>query len=220
MFRCISKGQLLFAVLFFVLTVAVCVPAEHGTTISVAQPVAALTSPASNSTTVTNNVTVSSASISLGSVLEANGQVTAAGKPLANASIALHVGDLIVAYAQTDQLGRYAFSIPIGVYYFPAAFSNGAKVYTVVEPNNSSLTNTTSAVASVSVDLVPLYAIVTVITVALVVGVYLYVRRLRKKSSPAAASTPSGQSQTPLVASETTTEEPLQERGSAPSMGC
>jgi hypothetical protein len=214
------KGQLVFAVLFLVLALAG-FASQHNTMPGGVQPVAARASLAPNTTTVTNNVTVSSGSISLGSVLEANGQVTAAGKPVANASVALHLGDLIVAYAQTDQLGRYAFSVPIGVYYFPAAFSNGVKVYTVVEPSNSLFTSTSSAATSVSVDLAPLYVIITLVTVAVVAGLYLYVRRLRGKGSPAAAaSTPSTQTQTPVVASETTEDEPPQEaRGPAPSIG-
>jgi hypothetical protein len=63
---------------------------------------------------VTNNVTVGSNGISLGSVLEANGQVSANGKPLPNASVVLHMGDVKIASVQTDQNGRYAFSFPSG----------------------------------------------------------------------------------------------------------
>jgi hypothetical protein len=63
---------------------------------------------------VTNNVTVGSNGISLGSVLEANGQVSANGKPLPNVSVVLHMGDVKIASVQTDQNGRYAFSFPSG----------------------------------------------------------------------------------------------------------
>ena len=105
---------------------------------------------------MTNNITVSSNSISLGSVLEASGQVSADGKPLPNAPVTLHMGDITVANTQTDQNGRYAFSVPVGANYFPAAFSNGAIVYTVVEPQNSSFVGTPSAATSVPVNLTPL----------------------------------------------------------------
>ena len=124
-----------------------------------------------------NSVTVSPGSISLGSGLEANGQVSADGKPLPNASVKLHMGDSIVVHTQTDQRGRYAFSVPVGAYYFPAASSNGATVYTVVEPSTSSSISTPSAATSVSVDLVPLYAIIGLLTAAVVVGLYSFMRR-------------------------------------------
>ena len=215
------KGRLVFAVLFLVLAVAAGFASPHDTLPGSVQPVAAQASLAPSTTTVTNNVTLSPGSISLGSVLEANGQVSAAGKPLANASVALHMGDVIVASAQTDQLGRYTFSAPVGAYYFPAAFSNGATAYTVVEPSNSSFISTPSTATSVPVDLAPLYAIIALITAAVVVVLYLWVRRFRGKGSPAAAAvtTPSTQAQTPVVASETTAEEPPQEaRGAAPQI--
>ena len=196
---------------------------------------------APNSTSVTNNVTVGSNAISLGSVLEANGQVSANGKPLPNASVVLHMGDVKIASVQTDQNGRYAFSVPVGAYYFPAAFSNGAMVYTVVEPGNSSFISTPSAATSVSVDVAPLYAIIALITVAVVAVLYGYARRFREKGSPArkkgSAAAPivypldrertlhaikqkqtvtsSTKAQTPVVASETTAEEPQEVSGSA-----
>jgi hypothetical protein len=147
------------------------------------RPVDAQTSTAPSGTTVTNNITVSSNSISLGSVLEARGQVSANGKPLPNASVALHMGDINVANTQTDQNGRYAFSVPVGTYYFPAAFSNGAIVYTVVEPHDSSFVDTPSAATSVPVDLAPLFAIIALIATAVVIVCYLLVRRFREKGS-------------------------------------
>jgi ABC-2 type transport system ATP-binding protein len=165
----------------------------------------ALTAP--SSTTVTNNITVSSSSISLGSVLEARGQVSADGKPLPNASVALHMGDINVANTQTDQNGRYAFSVPVGANYFPAAFSNGATVYTVVEPQNSSFVDTPSAATSVPVNLAPLYAIIALITAAVVTVYYLFVRRLREKGSAVVgAARPSRRAAAPVVASGKTAE--------------
>src|SRR5665647_1234719 len=131
--------------------------------------------------TATNNVKVSPDTISLGSTLQATGKVTDGNKPLANASVALHMGDVILTDTQTNANGEYSFDAPIGVYYFPAAFSSGATVYTVVEPYNASFISTTSAVKTVSVDLVPLYLIIAIITGAIVVGLYLYVRRMRGK---------------------------------------
>ena len=161
----------------------------------------ALTAP--SSTTVTNNITVSSSSISLGSVLEARGQVSAGSKPLPNASVALHMGDVTVANTQTDQNGRYAFSVPVGANYFPAAFSNGATVYTVVEPQNSSFVDTPSAPTSVPVNLAPLYAIIALITAAVVTVCYLFVRRLREKGSTVVgAARPSRRAAAPVVALE------------------
>ena len=230
------KARLVFAVLFLVFVITVgFVPAhdplQGGVHLIDAQALAA-------SSSVTNNVTVSSNSISLGSVLEAHGQVSADGKPLPNATVVLHMGDVTVASAQTDKLGRYAFSAPVGAYYFPTAFSNGAMVYTVVEPSNSSFISTTSAATSVPVDPAPLYVLIALITAVVVVLCYLFVRWFRGKGSPAAAIvhpvdpdrtpqvikqkqtvTPSTQAQTPVVASETTAEEPPQEvRGSAPQI--
>ena len=147
------------------------------------RPVGAQALTAPSSTTVTNNITVSSSSISLGSVLEARGQVSADGKPLPNASVALHMGDITVANTQTDQNGRYAFSVPVGANYFPAAFSNGETVYTVVEPHDSSFVDTPSAPTSVPVNLAPLYAIIALITAAVVTVCYLFVRRFNEKGS-------------------------------------
>jgi len=171
------------------------------------RPVDAQASTAPSSTTVTNNITVSSNSISLGSVLEASGQVSAGGKPLPNASVALHMGDITVANTQTDQNGRYAFSVPVGANYFPAAFSNGAIVYTVVEPQNSSFVGTPSAATSVPVNLAPLYAIIALITAAVVTVCYLFVRRLREQGSAVVgAARPSRRAAAPVVASGKTAE--------------
>ena len=171
------------------------------------RPVGAQASTAPSSTTVTNTITVSSSSISLGSVLEARGQVSADGKPLPNASVALHMGDINVANTQTDQHGRYAFSVPVGANYFPAAFSNGATVYTVVEPQNSSSVDAPSAATSVPVNLAPLYTIIALITAAVVIVCYLFVRRFREEGSAVVgAARPSRRAAAPVVASGKTAE--------------
>ena len=171
------------------------------------RPVSAQASTAPSSTAVTNTITVSSNSISLGSVLEASGQVSADGKPLPNAPVTLHMGDITVANTQTDQNGRYAFSVPVGANYFPAAFSNGAIVYTVVEPQNSSSVGTPSAATSVPVNLAPLYAIIVLITAAVITACYLFVRRLREQGSAVVgAARPSRRAAAPVVASGKTAE--------------
>jgi len=133
-------------------------------------------------TTVTNNVTVAPGSISLGSTVHATGQATVGTKPLANAAVALHMGDVILANAQTNGNGAYSFAAPVGVYYVPAAFSNGARIYTVVEPGNASLPSAPSAVTTVSVDLLPLYLIIAAVTAAILIGLYLIARRMRGKA--------------------------------------
>ena len=133
--------------------------------------------------TVTNNVTVTASSISLGSTVQATGKVTVGTTPLANAAVSLHMGDVILADTQTNGNGEYSFAAPVGVYYFPAAFLNGATIYTVVEPGNASLTNAPSAVTTVSVDLLPLYLIVAAVTAAILIWLYLIARRMRGKAA-------------------------------------
>jgi hypothetical protein len=133
-------------------------------------------------TTVVNNVTVAPGSISLGSTVQATGKVTAGSKPLANAAVALHMGDVILANAQTNGNGAYSFAAPVGVYYFPAVFSNGARIYTVVQPANVSLPSAPSAVTTVSVDLLPLYLIIAAVIVVIFIGLYLVARRMRGKA--------------------------------------
>jgi ABC-2 type transport system ATP-binding protein len=216
-FRSARRTRLVLAALFlaFVLTVGL-VPALETYTGGV-RLVAAQASPAPSSTTVTNNVTVGSDSISLGSVLEAHGQVSANGTPLPNASVVLHMGDVQLADAKTDQLGRYAFSVPVGVNYFPAAFSNGAMVYTVVEPVNSSFISAPSAATSVPVNLAPLYAIIALVTVAVVTVLYVGVRRFREAVSAVAhAARPSKWAAAPIAASGETAKKP-HELTSAPA---
>jgi hypothetical protein len=70
--------------------------------------------PAAN-TTVTNNVTVAPSSISLGTTVQAAGKVTVETIPLANTAVSLHMGDVILADAQTNGNGEYSFAAPIGV---------------------------------------------------------------------------------------------------------
>jgi hypothetical protein len=47
------------------------------------------------------------------------------------------MGDAKLANARTNANGEYSFAVPVGVYYFPAAFLKGATIYTVVEPNDA-----------------------------------------------------------------------------------
>jgi hypothetical protein len=140
---------------------------------------AAAQAPPANNTTVTNNVTVAPGSISLGSTVQATGTVTVGTTPLANAAVSLHMGDVILASAQTNGNGQYSFTAPVGVYYFPAAFSNGATIYTVVEPGNASLPSAPSAVTTVSVDSLPLYLIIAAVTVVILIVLYVIARRMR-----------------------------------------
>jgi ABC-2 type transport system ATP-binding protein len=92
------------------------------------------------------------------------------------------MGDVTLAHTQTDSKGGYAFTVPVGAYYLSTALHNGATVYTVVEPRNSSFIETPSAVTSVAVDLFPLFAVIVLITGSIVLGLYVYARRLRGKA--------------------------------------
>jgi hypothetical protein len=76
---------------------------------------AAQTPPASVNTPVANNVTVAPGSISLGTTVQATGKATVGTKPLANAAVSLHMGDVILADAQTNGNGAYSFAAPVGV---------------------------------------------------------------------------------------------------------
>lgn len=183
MSRSLSTVRRACAALFFVLviTAGFSFVYDHSPCHSVLS-VAAQASPASANTTVTNSLAVTPVTISLGSTLQATGKVTAGQKPLANTSVALHMGDVKLAYAQTNANGDYSFAVPVGVYYFPAAFSNGAAIYTVVEPHDASLISTPSAVTAVSVDLLPLFLIIAVITGVILIGLYLYTRRMHGKA--------------------------------------
>jgi ABC-2 type transport system permease protein len=133
----------------------------------------------SPSATLTNNVTVTPATISLGSAVQATGEVTAGGRPVANASVKLHMGDVIFADTKTNAKGEYSFAAPVGVYYFVAALSSGASIYTVAESPDSSFINAPSAATSLAVDGLPMYLCIAVITGAILIGLYLYARRMR-----------------------------------------
>jgi len=169
--------------------------------------VVAQTAPASSNTTVSNNVSVLSDSVSLGSSLNVEGVVTTSKGPLASVPVALHMGDITVARTQTDESGKYVFSAPVGLNYVPAVFSGSATVYTVAEPTNTAFPAAPSAVANVPVNAVPAYGIIAVVTGAIVLGIYLYARRLRTKTSFAVpAGKPSKRSEEPVVAAKKTAE--------------
>jgi hypothetical protein len=168
---------------------------------------AAQTAHVSSSTTVSNNISVLSDSVSLGSSLNVEGVVKTPKGPLAAVPVALHMGDITVARTQTDASGKYAFSAPVGLNYVPAVFSGSATVYTVAEPTNAAYPAATSAVANVPVNAVPAYGIIAVITGVIVFGLYLYVRRLQAKTPfVAPAEKPSKRSKEPVVAAERTAE--------------
>ena len=175
-----SKARFACVTLFVALLIAAGLAVFCGSPCNGVLTVAAQAPPAN--TTVANTVTVAPGSISLGSTVHATGTVTVGTTPLANAAVSLHMGDVILANAQTDGNGQYSFAAPVGVYYFPAAFSNGATIYTVATPSNSSLPSAPSAVTTVSVDLLPLYLIIAVITGVILLGLYLYTRRLHGKA--------------------------------------
>ncbi|MGZ4853428.1 MAG: hypothetical protein ACXV3D_09635, partial [Halobacteriota archaeon] len=138
---------------------------------------------ASNNTTVTNVLTVSSSSISLGSTIQAQGKVTLGTQPLANARVALHLGDVVLATTQTDATGAYTFSVPVGVYYFPAAVSGGATVYSVATPPGDTSITAPSGVTNVAVDVLPLLVLIIIVVGAVLAGLYAYTRRLRRTAT-------------------------------------
>lgn len=144
--------------------------------------VAAQASPSSANTTVTNSLTVTPGTLSLGSTLQATGKATAGEKPLANAVVSLHMGDVKLANTQTNANGEYSFNEPVGLYYLAAALNNGATIYTVAESRDAAFVSTPSAVTTVSVDQLPLYLLIFIITAAILLGLYLYVRRMSGKA--------------------------------------
>jgi hypothetical protein len=85
-----------------------------------------------------------------------------------------------LAYARTNANGDYSFAVPVDVQYFPAAFINGATIYTVVEPGDASFISTPSGVTAVSVDLLPFFLVIAAITGATLGS--LYTRRMRGKA--------------------------------------
>jgi ABC-type multidrug transport system fused ATPase/permease subunit len=68
----------------------------------------------------------------------------------------------------------------MSVQYFPAAFVNGATIYTVVGPGDASFISTPSGVTAVSVDLLPFFLVIAAITGATLGS--LYTRRMRGKA--------------------------------------
>jgi ABC-2 type transport system permease protein len=145
------------------------------------RPVGAQASPA-QPTLVENAVTVTTDSITPGALIEASGNVKTVNGPLANARVELHMGDIILAYTQTDANGDYSFSVPVGVYYLSAALAGGATIYTVVEPVNASFVSTASAVTAVSVDILPAYLATVVLIEAIIIVLYFYTRRMQGKA--------------------------------------
>jgi hypothetical protein len=142
--------------------------------------VAAQASP-TEATPVQNALTVTTDSITLGSVIEATGNVRTVDGPLAGATVDLHLGDIVLAHTQTDENGDYTFSAPVGLYYVPAALTEGATIYTVVEPVNASFVSTASGVADVPVDVFPLYLAIVVLTGVIIAVLYSYIRRMQGK---------------------------------------
>jgi hypothetical protein len=182
MTHCFSKARFAYVPLFVALVITAGFAVFSGPPCNGVLTVAAQAPPASANTPVANNVTVAADSISLGSTVQATGKVTVGAKPLANAAVSLHMGDVILADAQTNASGAYAFAAPVGVNYFPAAFSSGATIYTVVEPGNALLAIAPSAVTTVSVNLLPLYLIIAAVIVAILIVLYLIARRMRGKA--------------------------------------
>lgn len=134
----------------------------------------------SASASLTNDVTVIPTTISLGSTVQASGLVTVGEQPLPNATVKLQMGDYTLADTKTNANGEYSFVAPVGVNYFAAALWNGALIYTVVEPRDSSFVNTPSAATALAVDELPLYLCIAIITgAAIIIGLYLYARRMR-----------------------------------------
>jgi len=142
-----------------------------------APAVRAQLAPTTANPTIANNVTVHSDSVSLGSTLDASGTATTAQGPVANTSVALHMGDIVVAHTQTNQKGEYAFSAPININYLPAVFSGNAAVYTVVEPTSPGLTSTPSAVTNLPVNATPVYAIAVIVVVVVLLCLFVFGRR-------------------------------------------
>jgi hypothetical protein len=173
--------QVLFttAVLICCLSFVFCAVTSRATTAYAAEPakLSFQTSANTNNTTITNVLTVSTNGISIGSRLEANGTATIGKKPLEAASVALHIGDVVLATTTTDGTGQYAFSTPVGLDYFPSALWGGAAVYTVVKAPTG-LSDATSTVTDVPVDPLPFYALIIVVVVIVLVVLQSYTDRL------------------------------------------
>jgi len=186
--------QVLFttAVLICCLSFVFCGVTSHATSAYAAEPtkLSFQTSATTGNSTITNVLTVGTNGISIGSPLEVTGTATIGKKPLEAASVALHMGDVVLATTTTDGAGQYAFSVPIGLDYFPAALWGGAAVYTVVKAP-AGLSDGTSNVTDVPVDPLPFYAlIITFVVIVLVVlqsyadRLVPYIKRFRRKEKP------------------------------------
>jgi ABC-2 type transport system permease protein len=105
-----------------------------------------------DNTLIRNSLTVSTDRVSIWNTLEAKGNATIGQEPLADAPVALHVGDFVVATTRTDSAGDYAFSAPLGLYYFPSAMRGQVAIYTVVTPPAGGPPDTPSNVTNVTVD--------------------------------------------------------------------
>lgn len=132
--------------------------------------------------TITNALTVSADGISIGSSLEANGTVTIDKKPLADANVALHMGDVVVATTTTNAKGEYKFSTPVGLYYFPAAIWGGAAVYSVVAAPAGAASDKTSTVTNVTVDPLPFFVMIIAVVVVALLALQPYIGRLKLRS--------------------------------------
>jgi hypothetical protein len=182
----IGRNAYVVFVLLFAITSSFA-PALTGHSPGAVLSVAALTPAAANST-VTNDLTMVSSSISLGSTLQAQGQAHIGIQPLQGAPVSLYIGDLTVAHTITDQNGSYSFSAPVGLYYFPAVVSRGASVYTVVEPSSASSVSAPSAPISVSVNYLPLYVTLGIVAAAILLSIALLARRRRKHAAGESAA--------------------------------
>jgi hypothetical protein len=180
------------AVLICSLSFIICAATSHATVVNAAISTKfsfAETSADTANSTITNSLSVSADGISIGSSLEANGKATIDQKPLADAPVALHMGDVVVATTTTNATGEYEFSAPVGLYYFPAAIWGGAAVYSVVTAPAEASSDAPSTVTNVAVDPLPLFVmIVAIVVVALLVlqpyagRLNPYVDRLRGKA--------------------------------------
>lgn len=135
------------------------------------------TSAYTNNSIITNVILVSADGISIGSELEAKGVVTIDKKPLAGSSVALHMGDIVLATTKTNSTGEYAFSAPVGMYYFPAAMWGRATVYSVATAPAGASSDGPSNVTSVTVDPLPFFALIITAVVIALLGLQPYMER-------------------------------------------
>jgi arginine repressor len=124
---------------------------------------------------VNNTLNFVSGSIGLGRNLEVRGQLRTQNGPVTNATVALALAHGEVAQTRTDENGTYAFSVPVNSQYF-SAVPHGADVYTVFDPNGQPLDSATSATAHIPANFAGAYAVATTAALALVLGIFLYLR--------------------------------------------